>query len=170
MEADREPRRAGALDGFDALYDAALPVVHGYLLRLCGGNADDAWDLTQETWVAVVRRLRDGTDVTPSVGWVISVARSRWIDAWRRHERLERKLRLVWAAERSDDAAPSRQHVLDHIAACTPAHRAVLMLAYVDDLPIADVARMIGSSLSTTYALLERARRELRTLITRDER
>jgi DNA-directed RNA polymerase specialized sigma24 family protein len=145
MSAEHESgRAAAALDDFDALYDAALPIVHGYLLRLCGGNADDAWDLTQETWVTVVRSLRSGPPTMPSVAWVLTVARSRWVDAWRRNERLERKLRLVWAAERGQ--------------------------AYIDDLPVADVARTIGSSVSTTYALLERARRELRTLITRDER
>jgi RNA polymerase sigma-70 factor, ECF subfamily len=171
MSAEHESgRAAAALDDFDALYDAALPIVHGYLLRLCGGNADDAWDLTQETWVTVVRSLRSGAPTMPSVAWVLTVARSRWVDAWRRNERLERKLRLVWAAERGQDVGPARQDVLDHIAACSPAHRAVLMLAYIDDLPVADVARTIGSSVSTTYALLERARRELRTLITRDER
>lgn len=167
MSAQHEPQQvAAALRDFDDLYDAALPIVHGYLLRLCGGNVDDAWDLTQETWVTVVRSLRSGASIRPSTAWVLTVARSRWVDAWRRNERLERKLRLVWAAERHHDVTPARQDVLDHVAACSPAHRAVLMLTYVDDLPVADVARVIGSSVSTTYALLERARRELRTLIT----
>ena len=32
----------------------ALPVVYGYLLRLCGGDRDEAWDLTQDSWLTVI--------------------------------------------------------------------------------------------------------------------
>ena len=44
------------------------------------------------------------------------------------------------------------------------------MLAYVDDLPIAEIAEMLGSSVSSTYALLARARDELRSHLIGDLR
>lgn len=167
MGLEPRPRHQPAVRSeFDAFYDDALPVVHGYLLRLCAGDGERAWDLTQEVWLTFVRRSDADRPERMTIAYVMTIARSRWLDEWRRSERLQRKLRLVWAGERSASVeAPSRQDVLGHIDACSPAHRTVLMLAYIDDLPVAEIADLIGKSPSTTYALLERARAEVRQQI-----
>ena len=74
---------ATAFDGvpFDDFYDRALPVVYGYLLRLCGGDRDEAWDLTQESWMTVVDRLAQGRIEHVTIGYLITVARSRYLDS-----------------------------------------------------------------------------------------
>ena len=162
---------AKVFDGvpFDDFYDRALPVVYGYLLRLCGGDRDEAWDLTQDSWMTVVDRLAQGQTENVTVGFVVSVARSRYLDSWRRRRRLQRKLRLVWAGARESESAElSAGKVLDHLSVCSAEHRVVLMMAYVDDLPIAEIAQMLGSSVSSTYSLLARARDELRSHLTGD--
>ena len=164
---------ANAFDGgqFDDFYDRALPVVYGYLLRLCGGDRDAAWDLTQDSWVTVVDRLAQGQTDTANVGFVLSVARSHYVDSWRRQRRLQRKLRLVWAgARQSESAELSASKVLDHLSVCSEEHRVVLMLAYVDDMPIAEIAHLLETSTSSTYSLLARARDELRSHLTGDLR
>jgi RNA polymerase sigma-70 factor (ECF subfamily) len=162
---------ANAFDGvsFDDFYDRALPVVYGYLLRLCGGDREEAWDLTQDTWMTVVDRVAQGKTETATVGYLLSVARSRYLDSWRRQRRLQRKLRLVWAGARESESAElSAGKVLDHLSMCSAEHRVVLMLAYVDDMPIAEIAQLLGSSVSSTYSLLARARDELRKHLTKD--
>ena len=154
---------------FDEFYDRALPVVFGYLLRLCGGDREQAWDLTQDSWITVVDRLAQGQTDKATVGFLLTVARSRYLDSWRRQRRLQRKLRLVWATTReveSPDVSAAR--VLDHLSACSDEHRVVLMLAYVDDMPVAEIAALLGSSVSSTYSLLARARAELRSHLTGD--
>jgi RNA polymerase sigma-70 factor (ECF subfamily) len=154
---------------FDELYDRALPVVFGYLLRLCGGDREQAWDLTQDAWVTVVDRLARGETDKATVGFLLSVARSRYLDAWRRQRRLQRKLRLVWAAARDAEAPEvSAAKVLEHLSVCSDEHRVVLMLAYVDGIPVAEIAALLGSSVSSTYSLLARARTELRDHLTGD--
>jgi RNA polymerase sigma-70 factor (ECF subfamily) len=148
-----------------------LPVVYGYLLRLCGGDREQAWDLTQDSWVTVVDRLAQGQTDKATVGFLLSVARSRYLDWWRRQRRLQRKLRLVWADARAAESAElSAGEVLDHLSACSDEHRVVLMLAVVDGIPVAEIAEMVGSSVSSTYALLARARHELRNHLTGDQR
>ena len=162
---------AKVFDGvaFDDFYDRALPVVNGYLLRLCGGDREEAWDLTQDSWMTVVDRLAQGQTDKATVGFLLSVARSRYLDSWRRQRRLQRKLRLVWAGTRDSESPElSAGKVLDHLSVCSAEHRVVLMLAYVDDLPIAEIAQMLGSSVSSTYSLLARARGELRGHLTED--
>jgi len=164
---------AGAfpLASFDAFYDRALPVVYGYLLRLCGGDRQEAWDLTQDSWLAVVDQLAKGDDTKATVGYVVSVARSRYLDSWRRRQRLQRKLRLVWAGERdADSTVVGVSDVMDHLSRCAPKHRIVLMLTYVDELPVAEVSRLLGCSRSSTYSLLARARDELRMQIIGDSK
>jgi RNA polymerase sigma-70 factor (ECF subfamily) len=162
---------AKAFDGvpFDVFYDRAVPVVYGYLLRLCGGDREEAWDLTQDSWVTVVDRLAHGQTETATVGFLLSVARSLYLDSWRRQRRLQRKLRLVWAGARDTEPAElSAGKVLDHLSVCSAEHRVVLMLAYVDDIPMNEIAEMLGSSVSSTYSLLARARNELRSHLTED--
>jgi RNA polymerase sigma-70 factor (ECF subfamily) len=135
----------------------------------CGGDRDEAWDLTQDSWTTVIDRLAQGQTDKATVGFVLSVARSHYLDSWRRQRRLQRKLRLVWAGARhSESAELSATKVLDHLSVCSQEHRVVLMLAYVDDLPIAEIAQMLGSSTSSTYSLLTRARNELRSHLTGD--
>lgn len=157
------PRKAYDAGWFDDFYDSALPVVFGYLLRLCGGDREQAWDLTQDSWVTVVDRLARGHTDTATIGFLLTVARSRYLDAWRRQRRLQRKLRLVWASTREVEAPEvSAAKVLDHLSVCSDEHRVVLMLAYVDGIPVAEIAELLGASASSTYALLARARSELR--------
>lgn len=156
---------------FDDFYERALPVVYGYLLRLCGGNHEDAWDLTQDSWVTLVDRLAQGQTDKATVGFLLSVARSRYLDLWRRQRRLRRKLRLVSTDARAAQSAElSAGQVLDHLSSCSDEHRVVLMLAYVDGVPVVEIAEMLGSSVSSTYSLLARARNELRYQLTGDQR
>lgn len=167
-DAKRAPRALSVAE-FDAFYADALPVVFGYLQRLCGGDEERAWDLTQDAWLALVDQLNQGHHERATVAWLISVARSRFLDQWRRQQRLERKLRLVWSGERDAGSTDlSRSDVLAHLADLTEPHRVVLTLFYVDDLPADQVARLLGSSRSSTYTLLARAKDELRRRIEAD--
>jgi RNA polymerase sigma-70 factor (ECF subfamily) len=146
--------------GLLSLYDRALPEVHGYLLARCGQRAL-AEDLTAETFLAAVR-----ADGPVTVAWLIGTARHKLVDHWRRLAREERGLRLLdggrpdaedpWDAE--VDALRARE-VLHRLG---PAHRAALVLRYLDDLPVARVAEELDRTLHATEALLVRARAAFR--------
>ena len=130
-------------------FDEAMPPVFGYALRLTGGNDQEAWDLTQEAWLRVVGDTNRGDSVNPSVGLLITIVRSRFIDQLRRRKRLPAKLALVWRGERTvEDVDPS--DVVAALDKLQPEHRAVLMMVYVDDLHVDDVAHALGVSRSTT--------------------
>jgi RNA polymerase sigma-70 factor, ECF subfamily len=165
----RDDPRARLLD----LYDRALPQVYGYLLSRCGQRAL-AEDLTAETFLAAVDAVRAGpaAPATPAApmttGWLIGVARHKLSDHWRRQAREERTLRAV-AAEPdpgADDPWDARLDALrawDVLQRLGPHHRAVLTLRYVDDLPVPEVAQVLGRTVHATEALLVRARSAFRT-------
>ena len=165
MSASCEPSssRIPREDGFASFFDDALPVVFGYALRLCGGDRDEAWDVTQDAWLTFVREVNRNPSELPSIAWLVRVARSRFLDRWRRTHKLPDRLRLVWAADRGNDTTDVERDVLPCLARLRPAHRIVLTLFYIDDLPVAEVGRLMGLSRSGTYSVLGRAREELRT-------
>lgn len=146
------------------LYDTALPQVYGYLLGRCGTRAV-AEDLTSEVFMAAVQQCRRQPAPEPTVGWLIGIARHKLVDRWRADAREERGLRAVqdqaavsdpWDAEL--DAMLARQV----LARQSATHRTVLILRYLDGLPVPEVATLLGRTVHATEALLVRARAAFR--------
>ena len=154
------------------LYDTALPEVYGYLLSRCGSRVV-AEDLTAEVFLAAVDAVRRDDPPPVSTGWLIGTARHKLVDHWRQSGREARGLQVVaaqalvlddpWDAQL--DALRARQ-VLEQIG---PHHRAALVLRYVDDLPVAQVAAALDRTLHATEALLARARHAFRHAYTTGE-
>ena len=145
IEPIPQPRTFGEL-GFDAFYRRNLAIVYGYTLRLCGGSVERAQDLTQEAWTAFVNQIRVGRADQLDVRWLIAVARNRYIDQWRRTRKLESKLGLVWNATREYDSEESvtREQVLTQLRELDDDHRLVLIMRYVDELPVDEIATAIS--------------------------
>jgi RNA polymerase sigma-70 factor (ECF subfamily) len=165
----RDVEASGTLSGagaetpeqFAAFYRTHLSDVYGYLLRLCAGDRALAEDLTQDVWLTLVEELRRGRLERADIRWLITVARSRFIDAARRERRRQSKLQLL-RREQPADIEPTGGEVLDRLDQLLPMHRAVLVLRYVDGLSVPEVATAIGRNLTATNSLLARARSELR--------
>jgi RNA polymerase sigma-70 factor, ECF subfamily len=163
MEA-RSFEQAGAMspDAFRRFYRQHLPEVYGYLLHLCGGDRARAEDLTQDTWMALVSQLQAGRTDCADIRWLITVARSRFLDWARRDRRLRSKLQLLAHDAAPADVEPTADEVLSHLRGLQPMHRVVLMMRYVEDLSVPDVAAQIGRDVTATHSLLARARAEMR--------
>jgi RNA polymerase sigma-70 factor (ECF subfamily) len=159
-----QPADAEAGKALLALYDRALPQVYGYLMSRCGSQPL-AEDLTAETFLAAVTALQRGT-AELSTGWLITVARRKLVDHWRRSAREERKLQLAAGEPASEE--PPWDEQLDAtragavLAEMGAHHRAALTLRYVDGLSVPEVADHLGRTVHATEALLVRARSAFR--------
>jgi RNA polymerase sigma-70 factor (ECF subfamily) len=94
------------------------------------------------------------------------VARNKLLEHWRRSEREQRRLRLLWGSREEsvvswpEDVSPEQAlNVLRQIA---PIHQAALTLRYLDDLSVPEVARELGRSVRATESLLSRAKTAFR--------
>lgn len=156
-------------DGGEALlvlYDRSLPEVFGYLVRRCPTETL-AEDLTAETFLAAVDAVRKGRGAGLTTGWLITVARNKLVDHWRRAEREERARRLMVAPDPVpeaddwiDDIDPGRAlAVLDRLGAH---HRIALTLRYLDGMSVPQVADQLDRTVHATEALLVRARSAFR--------
>lgn len=162
-------QRPGATDDPGAalleLYEQALPQVFGYLVSR-GGSVSMAEELAAETFLAAVTAVRDRTLERPTSAWLLTVARHKLIDHWRRQGRERRSLRLLSAdPECADDPWDERLDALrarQVLAGLGPHHRAALTLRYLDGLSVPDVANVLHRSVHATEALLVRARNAFR--------
>ena len=147
------------------LYDEALPEVYGYLLARCGSRPL-AEDLTAETFLAAVAAARGQPRQSPTVGWLIGIARHKLVDHWRAAEREQRGLRAVDAEpDPADDPWDERVDAMlarQVLERQTGVHRAALTLRYLDGLPVPEVARALGRTVHATEAVLTRARAAFR--------
>ena len=154
-----------SVEGFTVFYRANLPTVYSYLLRLCGGDRALAEDLTQDTWFELARELSKQRADCLDIRWLLTVARSRFIDSARREQRSRSKLALLRPLNDDIDIdhVPDPRQVLALLGEVQPLHRAVLMMRYVEDLSVPVIASEIGRNVTATNSLLARARAELRT-------
>jgi RNA polymerase sigma-70 factor (ECF subfamily) len=153
-------------DQFSAFYAAAFRDVHRYLLRAVLGDHALAEDLTQDTFAVAVVAARAGRAEALSLAWVLGVARHKVIDHYRKASRDERRMSLL--AARGDDvdylqalADQEPARIVRVLAELSSEHRLVLVLKYLDDLTVEQIAAELDKSSQAIESLLARARRAL---------
>ena len=152
-----------------AIYDRALPQVYGYLVTRVR-DANLAEDLTAETFLAAAESLDKGKVPDLTVAWLITVARNKMVDHWRRVAREARRLQLVHDSDEEVDdtlgadldAAFERARARDVLDQLGPHHRSALTLRYLDGLSVPECADHLGRTVHATEALLVRARNAFR--------
>lgn len=161
--------RRGDAGAWKALYQELAPVITGYL---AGQRAPSPEDVTSETLYQVVRDLHrfDGTE-TQFRSWVFAIAHNRLIDR-RRYEAarpvdptesdtLDRHSPSVSFEDRAVDRLGRAE--IDLLLECTtPDQRDVLLLRYVADLTLHEVAEALDKEYNAVKALHRRALNALR--------
>ena len=145
------------VDDFDCFYRDE----YGSVLRtvsLALGDATRAEEVTQEAFVRALRRWPRVRQMANPAGWVVVVA----VNADRRR----------WARDRSTPGSdgPAICPVADHaglvaiavdlrdaLARLTARQRAAVVLRYLGDLPVADIAEALGCAEGTAKATLHQA-------------
>ncbi|HTU20055.1 MAG TPA: sigma-70 family RNA polymerase sigma factor [Gemmataceae bacterium] len=167
VQRERELRRAvlaGEELAWRMLYDGAFAGLYAYVLWRCGGLRERADEVTQETWLIAVRRLRS---FDPSAGsfaaWLRGIAVNVLRNHFRRETRRARRTRPLdaepIAAEESREQA---ERIAAALAALPPHYEAVLRMKYLDGRSVADIAAERGESPKAVESLLTRAREAFR--------
>jgi RNA polymerase sigma factor (sigma-70 family) len=170
--------RQGDPSSMRALYRDLAPAVLGYLR---GQGCPDAEDAASEVFVGLVRGLpRFRGDEGDFRRWVFSIAHRRMVDERRRVARrreqpldpseLAARTALHPVGDTESDAMDraGRDWAIQELGSLTEDQRAVLLLRVLADLPVADVARILGRSLGAVKALQGRALASLARRIQRE--
>jgi RNA polymerase sigma-70 factor, ECF subfamily len=158
---------------FRAWYDHAFPTVYGFVFARCGGFQDVAAELTQQAFVDAVRQRQAFGGMADPVTWVCGIARHKLADHFRKLDAEERRhLKLIdgYRDEQSaTEAAEAREDVSRALSGLPAMQRAVLVLHYLDGVPVSEVARIVDRSESAVESLLTRARTNFRRRYGTDE-
>ena len=133
------------------------------------GDVTLAEELTQETFVAAIDRRSRFDGRSDVITWLCGIARHKLADHFRSLEREERRrMRIEIRQIEVDYDAPHRIDTEDRaliaeaLRSLPASHRAVLVFVVLDDLPVAEAARLLGRSRGATELLLFRARESFR--------
>lgn len=163
MEGVAPADAAGLEERFRALYVDALPRVFGFLSVRTGGDRELTEDLTAETFAAAVDRYRGGRADEVTISWLITVARRRLVDHWRRVAVADQKLVLLGDGVEAGPEIGERELILGVLGSLPAAQRTALVLQHLEDMSVREIAEVIGKTEKATESLLARARRAFRS-------
>lgn len=160
--------RGGSREAFDRLARRWTPKLMRYASRVLG-RPDAASDVVQETWIAVLRGLKQLDDTSNFPAWLYSIAHRKCVDGIRLAQRQRRLISSVeqeyaaGAAENPHRAeAGEAAHIAAAVARLNREHREVVHLFYTEDLGIADIASILGVPVGTVKSRLHHARESLK--------
>ena len=140
-------------------------IVHTYgnmLFRLCLitlGNSSDAEDVVQETFIKYIQKVPVFENTEHEKAWLITVATNRCKDILRfknRHPVVD----VDEIKEFTKDATDSG--ILEALMTLPEKFRMVLVLYYVEEYSIEEIAKVIGKTPSAVKMRLQKGRRLLR--------
>jgi RNA polymerase sigma-70 factor (ECF subfamily) len=158
---------AGDDDAVRWLLDEVAPVVHGFLYARLGGDAAAVDDLLQETVIEAVRGAGGFRGDAQLSTWMCAIARrrvARHFERERRDEVRRANLRVVPEAglDESLERAEQRDEVVRALGRLPVLHRQVLVLKYLDEMGVEEIAGELGRTRVQVQSLLQRARDGLR--------
>ena len=163
-------RAVAAEDDYRRLFEAAYPrivrtvwfVVHDQAL---------AEDVVQDAFVELYRHWGKVSSYDRPEAWVRRVAvRKAQREAVRaaRRPRIERQAALADPSAAAPDAELPDPELRAALVRLSPRQRAVVVLHYLEDLPMREVAELIGCSEATGFVHLHAARKRLAELLSEE--
>ena len=158
----------GHLDAFEELVNLFERRLFYYVRRMVD-DEPSAWDVLQEVWIVVFRKIKTLKDPTAVRVWLYRIAHDQAISRVRRemrHERQEKAGELVPETEEgpADDIALAENVEILHAALqrLRPLHREVLTLYFLEEMDYAQIAEVTRTSIGTVKSRLHHARKQLR--------
>jgi RNA polymerase sigma-70 factor (ECF subfamily) len=161
--------RDGSSDAAGALFDRywVLAWRTAYAVTADRSLADDAG---QEAFVKALAALGRFDETQPFAPWLKRIAINAAVDSLRRSRRLEvvhdeESTYHAWALGESAEDDLRRWAVVDAVAGLGAGKRVVIVLHYWLDLPLEEIAGVLGLPIGTVASRLARAKEELRVVL-----
>jgi len=153
------------------IYDRHAAPIYGYLYRLLG-DAAQAEDLTSEVFLKLLQVLRTSREPRDRLdGWLYRVAHNLAMDLFRRQKKapaVPLAEELVAEGRQPSDVVEDRQvkqQLRAGIGRLTSDQQRAILLRFAEELPLAEVARLMGKSEGAVKTLQHRAVSRLRKLL-----
>jgi len=158
--------RGGDSGAFRALIERWQEPLWRHAFRLTGGE-DAAWDVLQESWLAIARGIGALDEPGRFRAWAYRIVTRRATDRLR-GRRLEEQLDgALLPAPQQEGPSDAVELLRRGLARLAPERRALLALHYTDGLELREIATALEVPEGTVKSRLYQARRELRAILER---
>lgn len=163
---DREPLEKRYVQAYDDFADA--------LFRFCVLRVSDktlAEDLTQETFMKTWKYLADGNEIENLKAFLFKTATNLIIDYYRKKKESSLNALLEEGFDIEGDGSDSTidfaagREAIALIDKLEPGYREIMVMRYVEDMPVYEIAGLIGESENVVSVRIHRAIKKLRNLL-----
>lgn len=168
--------RAGEPAAWNALFRRYQMPLYVYVFELVR-DEQAALDVVQESFIAAARHLGGLREDARFGSWLFGIAHQKVLQRWRKkggHEILLDEIpETPDAFERGPDDVLIRREqeaeFMNLLNQLPPLQRSVLLLHFLEDFPLEEIARITETQLGTVKSRLHYAKRALRKLLEQNE-
>ena len=173
-EAEQLPvaaARTGDAAAWDTLFRRYQLPLYAYVVELLH-NEQTALDVVQETFINATRYLHSLRDDAKFGSWLFSIAHQKCQQHWRKPRR-EEPLDDNFAEYAAEDVLPGelliraeqQEEFMKTLQQLSEMHRSVLLLHFLEDFSLDEIATVTGVSLGTVKSRLHYAKKAMRVLL-----
>ena len=164
--------RAGEPAAWDALFHRYQLPLYTYVFELVN-NEQTSLDLVQETFLAAVRHIGGLREDGKFGSWLFGIAHQKCIQRWRKQNREEFLREEIAGASADFDEGPDdvlirreqEAEFMNRLNRLALPQRAVLLLYFVEDFSVEEIARITKTPPGTVKSRLYYAKKSLRKLV-----
>lgn len=163
--------RAGDAAAWDALFRRYQLPLYVYIFELVR-EEQTSLDIVQETFINAARHIGGLREDTKFGGWLFGIAHQKCIQRWRKQAREEMLRDEVAGAPVQLESGPDdllireeqEAEFMNLLNQLPPPQRSVLLLHFVEDFSLEEIAGITSVSIGTVKSRLHYAKKALRKL------
>ncbi len=167
--------RAGDPAAWDVLFRRYQLPLYVYVFELVH-DEQASLDIVQETFINAARHIGSLREDEKFGGWVFGIAHQKCLQRWRRRTREESFLEEIGSAPPEFEAGPDdllirqeqEESFMRLLNQLPPLQRSVLLLHFIEDFSIEQIAEITGAAAGTVKSRLHYAKKMLRKMIEED--
>ncbi|MDP3996242.1 MAG: RNA polymerase sigma factor [bacterium] len=168
---NNEEKKESLEDDFTAAYDAYADAIFRYCF-FKWKNREKAKDMTQETFIRAWKMIASGKEIQNIRALLYRIAHNLIIDEWRKNKKdvsLEVLTDEGFQAADGPSLSPEDKFLyreaIQAVESLPEDYRTVLLMRYVDDLPVKDIADALSESENSVSVRIHRGLKKLKSLM-----
>ena len=164
--------RAGFAEAWDTLFQRYQLPLYVYVFEMVH-DEQASLDIVQETFTSAVRHLAGLRDDAKFGSWLFGIAHQKCIQLWRKQNREHFLLEEVAGAPLEFDEGPlevllrqeQEAEFMELLNQLPMLQRSVLLLHFVEDFSLEEIALVTGVSVGTVKSRMHYAKKALRKIL-----